>query len=479
MPAIYTTIAAASSTRIRIDKPPAKKSAPLAADELKEKRAKRADRQAAIDEAVSEWREYTNMKAQELAAIYDMKPRYFLDIFFQGGARMIHHQEKINAYNAFKHEKAAEAREQGLAKTVPQLHTDHIEEYYALTDEEKGALVERFRDIKSRNFSLRRDTPRAKIQDVANIVRNMKMLMTALGDRVGIEGFFCIVRNNAEFHVAPEWHFTSPELENYLPIATRRKWDTGEVGMKLEAFAVAGCDPANLLRTAKQKADWMKAEIRDLVSKSLVEVSKVPNAIMAYTWHEEDVVQNELSTSLPALRTLVEALKSGQCAFRKLLPAEAETRKLKWEADVAAGRVVAKNRAQRSDAGVPRKRAHNEDKENDPNTDNTDNDNTDDAGNTNNDAAHNTSSDAPSAPPKKRARKTTTTSIPRASKPAARRATATSGVAHKALATQRAKSSRAIISDDEEDNGPDTTSASVPGASTSLPTMPATSALPA
>jgi sarcosine oxidase delta subunit len=66
---------------------------------------------------------------------------------------------------------------EGLAKTVPQLHTDHIEEYYALTDEEKGALVERFRDIKSRNFSLRRDTPRAKIQDVANIVRNMKMLV--------------------------------------------------------------------------------------------------------------------------------------------------------------------------------------------------------------------------------------------------------------------------------------------------------------
>jgi hypothetical protein len=60
-----------------------------------------------------------------------------------------------------------------------------------------------------------------------------------------MEGFFCIVRNNAEFHVAPEWYFTSPELENYMPIATRRKWDTGEVGMKLEAFAVAGCDPAS------------------------------------------------------------------------------------------------------------------------------------------------------------------------------------------------------------------------------------------
>ncbi|KAJ7284760.1 hypothetical protein C8J57DRAFT_1052911 [Mycena rebaudengoi] len=235
MPTIYTTVSAASSTRIRIDKPAPKKSAPHTRDELKEKKEKREFRQAAINEEVSKWCEYTNAKAQELADLYDMKPRYFLDIFFQGGARMVHHQEKINPYNAFKSEKAAEAR----------LHMDHIDEYNALTDEEKDTLVERFRDIRSRNFALRRDTPRAKIQDVANIVRNMKMLMAALGNRVGIEGFFCVVCNSAEFHMAPKWYFTSPELEAYMAIATRRKWDTGEVGIKLEAFAVAGCDPVS------------------------------------------------------------------------------------------------------------------------------------------------------------------------------------------------------------------------------------------
>ncbi|KAJ7651780.1 hypothetical protein B0H17DRAFT_1147622 [Mycena rosella] len=67
--------------------------------------------------------------------------------------------------------------------------------------------------------------------------------------------------------MAPEWYFTSTELENYMPIATRKKWDTGEVGMKLEVFAIAGCDPVNLLRTSKQKADWMKVEIRGGVGK--------------------------------------------------------------------------------------------------------------------------------------------------------------------------------------------------------------------
>jgi hypothetical protein len=66
--------------------------------------------------------------------------------------------------------------------------------------------------------------------------------MHGLGTRVGIEGFFLIVRNTSEFRMAPEWYFTSEALENYMPIATRKKWDTGVVGAKVEAFAVAGCD---------------------------------------------------------------------------------------------------------------------------------------------------------------------------------------------------------------------------------------------
>lgn len=60
-----------------------------------------------------------------------------------------------------------------------------------------------------------------------------------------MEGFFCLVRNNADFFIEPQWFFTSPELENYMPIATRKTWDTGEIGAKLEAFAIAGCDPAS------------------------------------------------------------------------------------------------------------------------------------------------------------------------------------------------------------------------------------------
>ena len=59
-----------------------------------------------------------------------------------------------------------------------------------------------------------------------------------------MEGFFCIVRNSVEFSASPHWHFTSEALEEYMKIAvpTRKAWDTGIVGAKLEAFAIAGCD---------------------------------------------------------------------------------------------------------------------------------------------------------------------------------------------------------------------------------------------
>ena len=69
--------------------------------------------------------------------------------------------------------------------------------------------------------------------------------------RVGVEGFICIVRNSADYHMKPYWYFTSPALEDYMKIAVRKRWDTSEVGTKLEAFAIAGCDVVSESRIFK------------------------------------------------------------------------------------------------------------------------------------------------------------------------------------------------------------------------------------
>ncbi|KAJ6605048.1 hypothetical protein B0H10DRAFT_1754172, partial [Mycena sp. CBHHK59/15] len=102
-------------------------------------------------------------------------------------------------------------------------------------------------------------------------------------------------------------------------------------------------------------------------------VSGNPNAAMAYTNYEPDVVlkhgvelvgwtpdkfcsPSELTSSLPVLRKLLNALKSGDCKFVKLGASELKQRKLKYEADIAAGKITGKQRAARSDIGKKRKR---------------------------------------------------------------------------------------------------------------------------
>ncbi|KAJ7717536.1 hypothetical protein DFH07DRAFT_738442 [Mycena maculata] len=240
MPTAFTTIAVETQPHIRHTQ--AKPRAPLTADQRKEKKEEREIKQDGIDAALAKWYDESVALAEDLSIKYKQKPKYFLEMMFQGGARMVHQQAKTNPYNAFRAEKAAECRERGESKNAPKLHVDYFEEYQNLTDTEKEALIERFKDTKTREVKLRRATPRAKIQDVANIVRNIKLLMVGLGMRVGVEGFFCIVRNSSDFHMQPQWFFTSRELEQYMPIATRRKWVTAEVGMKAEAFCIAGCD---------------------------------------------------------------------------------------------------------------------------------------------------------------------------------------------------------------------------------------------
>ncbi|KAJ7733212.1 hypothetical protein DFH07DRAFT_780656 [Mycena maculata] len=340
MPPTFATIAIESHPKAQHGS--SKTSAPLTAEKRKENKEKHEEKKDGIDQA--------------LAATSKNR----------SGARMVNSQTKINPYNVFRAEKAAECQD-----NAPTLHHDYFEEYKTLTDAEKDAYVEHFKDTKTREVKLRRDTPRGKIQDVANIVRNIKLLMVGLGTHVGVEGFFCIIRNSTDFHIQPQWFFTSHELEQYMPIATRWKWSTVEVGTKVEAFCVADAMSScqDLLRTSKQKADFLKAGIREGLTEKLIAITGNPNAQMAYVWYEEDVVQkhgvelvgwtfpqlvnpSELSTSVSLLQELHDTIKNDTCKFVRLTAQQLRARKQKWEEDVAAGRIEVKHCTTRKDKGV-------------------------------------------------------------------------------------------------------------------------------
>jgi hypothetical protein len=102
------TIKNVSAPRLRDPLAQKHSSIPVPTHQRKEKLAARQERQRQIDDAVSEWYSYTLAKADELGKLFNKKPRYFLDMFFQGGVKMVNHRHKTNAYNAFKSLKAAE-----------------------------------------------------------------------------------------------------------------------------------------------------------------------------------------------------------------------------------------------------------------------------------------------------------------------------------------------------------------------------------
>ncbi|KAJ7823334.1 hypothetical protein B0H14DRAFT_1312129, partial [Mycena olivaceomarginata] len=191
----------------------------------------------------------------------------------------------------------------------------------------------------------------------------------------------------------PKWYFTSKELEDYMRITVGRKtWNTEAVGSKIEAFAIAGCDIMGLLRTGKQKSSYLKREISHVIHEGLHTVTGRADIAMQYVNYEEDIVlahgvklvgwtpakfvnPSELSDAIGPLQELFTAIKNGTCKFVTLTPQERIDRKQKYDADIAAGRHVAKQRQPRNDIGRKRKAAEgsrgemldeDEDEDNDP-----------------------------------------------------------------------------------------------------------------
>ena len=142
------------------------------------------------------------------------------------------------------------------------------------------------------------------------------------------------------------------------------------------------------MRTSKQKADHMKREIREKISEMLgasltlllsdttnmslrpfiVEITGNPNAVMQYVNYEEAIIQwygielkgwtydnfvnpSELSTSLPSLQKLLNAINTGDCKFVKLTAEERRKRLETYKKKIANGELKVRERKTRSDAG--------------------------------------------------------------------------------------------------------------------------------
>jgi hypothetical protein len=63
-------------------------------------------------------------------------------------------------------------------KNLITLQAEYQDEYDALTEEEKAELIREFTAHKTEESKLQRPTACARIQDVANVMHNMQMLVS-------------------------------------------------------------------------------------------------------------------------------------------------------------------------------------------------------------------------------------------------------------------------------------------------------------
>lgn len=66
---------------------------------------------------------------------------------------------------------------EGHPTKLIKLQDEYKDEYEALTKEEREELVEEFSAQRDERSKIKRPTPKARIADVANVVRNMQLLV--------------------------------------------------------------------------------------------------------------------------------------------------------------------------------------------------------------------------------------------------------------------------------------------------------------
>lgn len=101
--------------------------------------------------------------------------------------------------------------------------------------------------------------------------------------------------------------------------------------------------------TGDKKATMKYTEYEELI------MLKYGIELQGWTY-DKFVCPSLLSTSLPPLQALLDAIENGQCKFIKLTPIEVKKRREERQKQITEGTIPVKQRKQRSDIGTKRPR---------------------------------------------------------------------------------------------------------------------------
>ncbi|KAL0571458.1 hypothetical protein V5O48_010510 [Marasmius crinis-equi] len=347
---------------------------PLTNIERLNRREKRKGKNAELKAEVASLRRTVRARCNELADLYDKKPHYLMDMFYQRSDQAAKNTYEVNAFNAYKSVKAHERREAGETPLhLLELQSTITQDYMDLNDAALEKVVEKYKELRNedKREKLKRPSVKEKMADVAKSVDTVMTAMQGLKTHCGIEFVGLLVKNRPEPFMNPKWLATDGRIHDYLSLILRG-WDPTYIGKKVEAFAVAGCDATKIFKSQKDQAEALKRNLVRIVQDGLDQACGTENQVMQYerfdttiTMRYNVIVEGWLrgipfqkpsafGGALEPLIKLRNAWQSGEAHFWKLSDDEFQTWLAQRAEKIEKGDIVLKARKKRSDAGVKR-----------------------------------------------------------------------------------------------------------------------------
>ncbi|KAL0567210.1 hypothetical protein V5O48_014784 [Marasmius crinis-equi] len=347
---------------------------PLTNIERLKRREQRKGKSAGLKAEVAALRRTVRARCNELADMYDKKPRYVMDMFYQRSHLAAKNTYEVNPFNAYKSVVAHERREAGETPLhLLELQSTIAQDYKDLDDAALEKVVEKYRELRDedKREKLKRPSMKEKIADVARSVDDVMTTIQGLKTHCGIEFVGLLVKNRPEPFMNPKWLATDGRIHDYLSLILRG-WDPTYIGKKVEAFAVAGCDATKIFKSQKDQGEALKRHLVRIVQDGLDQTCGTENQVMQYerfdttiTMRYKVVVEgwpkgipfqkpSAFGGALEPLVRLRNAWQTGEAHFRKLSDDEFQTWLAQRVEKIEKGDIVPKARKKRSDAGVKR-----------------------------------------------------------------------------------------------------------------------------
>lgn len=75
--------------------------------------------------------------------------------------------------------------------------------------------------------------------------------MLLLKCRCGVDGFFCLARNNTAYELPQDWFFSDPDIDAYF-ITALDGWDKCAISRSLERFSLSACEYGHVVTTTSR-----------------------------------------------------------------------------------------------------------------------------------------------------------------------------------------------------------------------------------